>query len=271
MWSTLHSTKLSLSWKVESNRLIKKSSAFYGSRIRHSCPEITVWHCIVWVNDSVIEYTVIKKQVTTWRLRELVELGWYLVIFLDLEMLRGKIFKKYATLPKVKFCRMGKKQGCRATIFFSFLFNVRYTNHWITAGRHVKFSCTYSQLSAQLFLVWWYFFSLYISSDYVPIIRRNNCIYVTLGICHSVWMTVWYAGWNSALHTIQNNKYQVSHRYSCFSWWCAHSRPKRVQKRNKYTKKNCAPSWLYLQDYRRMHGQQNIKNRVKFVTDIVRI
>jgi len=28
----------------------------------------------------------------------------------------------------------------------------------------------------------------------VPIIRRNNCIYVTLGICHSVWMTVWSAG-----------------------------------------------------------------------------
>jgi len=26
----------------------------------------------------------------------------------------------------------------------------------------------------------------------VPIIRRNNCIYVTTGICHSVWMTVWY-------------------------------------------------------------------------------
>ena len=23
--------------------------------------------------------------------------------------------------------------------------------------------------------------------------------------------------------------------------------------------KHCAPSWLYLQDYTRMHGQQNIK------------
>jgi hypothetical protein len=35
---------------------------------------------------------------------------------------------------------------------------------------------------------------------------------------------------HSTLHTrqssIQNNKYQVSHRYSCFSWWWAHSRPK---------------------------------------------
>jgi hypothetical protein len=30
-----------------------------------------------------------------------------------------------------------------------------------------------------------YFFSLHVSGDYVPIIRRNNCIYATLGTCHS--------------------------------------------------------------------------------------
>jgi hypothetical protein len=28
-----------------------------------------------------------------------------------------------------------------------------------------------------------------------------------------------------------------------------HSHPKHVEKRNKHIKKNCAPSWLYLQDY----------------------
>jgi len=28
-----------------------------------------------------------------------------------------------------------------------------------------------------------YFFSLHVSGDYVRIIRRNNCIYATLGIC----------------------------------------------------------------------------------------
>ena len=39
-----------------------------------------------------------------------------------------------------------------------------------------------------------YFFSLHVSGDYVPIIRRKNCIYATLGICHSVWMTVCHAG-----------------------------------------------------------------------------
>ena len=46
----------------------------------------------------------------------------------------------------------------------------------------------------------------------------------------------------------QINKCQVSHKYSCFSWWWANSRPNRVETRNKHAKKNCAPSWLYLQD-----------------------
>ena len=63
-------------------------------------------------------------------------------------------------------------------------------------------------------------------------------------------------GW---LSSIQNNKYQVSHKYSSFSWWQAHRRPKHVEKRNKQTKKNRAPSWFYLQDYTGMHGQQSIK------------
>ena len=42
--------------------------------------------------------------------------------------------------------------------------------------------------------------------------------------------------------SIQDNKYQVSHKYRCFSWWWAHSRPKHVEKRNKHAKKNCAAS-----------------------------
>jgi len=54
------------------------------------------------------------------------------------------------------------------------------------------------------------------------------------------------------LHTRQSStesdKYQVLHRYSYFFWWWTHSRPKHVEKRNKHTKKNCAPSWLHFQD-----------------------
>jgi len=49
-------------------------------------------------------------------------------------------------------------------------------------------------------------------------------------------MTVWYA-----LYTRQS------------------STKKHVEKRNKHTKKNYAPSWLYLQNYTEKHGQQNLK------------
>ena len=34
-----------------------------------------------------------------------------------------------------------------------------------------------------------------------PLIRRNNCIYATLGTCYSVRMTVWYGGWNEITST----------------------------------------------------------------------
>jgi hypothetical protein len=40
---------------------------------------------------------------------------------------------------------------------------------------------------------------------------------------------------HSSLHakqsSIQNNKYQVSHKYSCFSWWWVYSRSKHVQRK----------------------------------------
>ena len=93
-----------------------------------------------------------------------------------------------------------------------------------------------------------YFFSLHVSGDYVPIIRRNDCVYATLGTCYSVWITVWYAyqTWYERHSSIQDNKYQVSHKYSWFSCWWAHNRQKHVEKRNKHTKKNCAPGWFYL-------------------------
>jgi len=45
-----------------------------------------------------------------------------------------------------------------------------------------------------------YFYSVHISVNYVPIIRRNNYINATPGNCHSVWMTVWHAGWDPILH-----------------------------------------------------------------------
>jgi len=80
---------------------------------------------------------------------------------------------------------------------------------------------------------------------------------ITVSMRHLVFATL--CGWLSGMHsTTQSDKYQVSHRYSYSSWWWAHSRLKHVEKRNKHTKKNRAPIWLYLQDFTRMHGQQNI-------------
>jgi len=35
-----------------------------------------------------------------------------------------------------------------------------------------------------------YFYSLNVSGNHMPIIRRINCINAIAGICHSVWMQV---------------------------------------------------------------------------------
>jgi hypothetical protein len=64
----------------------------------------------------------------------------------------------------------------------------------------------------------------------------DDCIYATLGTCHSVWMT----GMQS---TIQRDKNQVISPDDGY-----------IVDRNMYrkeitnTKKNCAPSWIYLQE-----------------------
>jgi hypothetical protein len=42
------------------------------------------------------------------------------------------------------------------------------------------------------------------------------------------------------------------------------SHPKHAEKRNKHTRKNRASSWLYVQDYTGMHGQQNIKKGFEY-------
>jgi hypothetical protein len=135
-----------------------------------------------------------------------------------------------------------------------------------------------------LFLVR-YFFFLHVSGDYVPTIRRNNCIYVTLGTCYSVWMTAWYAGAYALAYQT------VIHVSTCFGRLCAHhqkkqlylcntwylslctddcliciqdSRPKHVDKRNRYTKKKlCTKLTLFTRLYRDAHST-NFKIPPKF-------
>jgi len=79
------------------------------------------------------------------------------------------------------------------------------------------------------------------------------------GICHSVWVVGVKLPISRPDVTHTEWQIPVSHGYSNFSWWWAHGCPKHVGKINKYVKQNCAPSWIYLQDCTRMHGQQNIK------------
>jgi hypothetical protein len=79
------------------------------------------------------------------------------------------------------------------------------------AGNDLQFSTTDLVNKANLvhsFSYYVYFFSLHVLSDYVPVIRRNNCISVTLDTCYSVWMAVWYAGWipDSHPYRITSNK-----------------------------------------------------------------
>jgi len=82
------------------------------------------------------------------------------------------------------------------------------------------------------------------------IIRRNNCVYVRLGACYSVWMTVWYAGWNSTLHTI--DPYRITSRKCRINIIVSaddrHIVARKVQRLIHVLRINCAPNWLYLQD-----------------------
>jgi len=72
---------------------------------------------------------------------------------------------------------------------------------WNMADIKSVYSCKQNQLSAQFFL-YVYFYSLHVSGNYVPIIRRNYCISATPGICHSVRVTVWYAGWDKKINSV---------------------------------------------------------------------
>ena len=45
---------------------------------------------------------------------------------------------------------------------------------------------------------------------------------------------------------------------------CNPALPRPSWEELKHTKKNCAPSWLYLQDYTQLHGQQNAKLEVSY-------
>ena len=128
------------------------------------------------------------------------------------------------------------------------------------------------------------------SGIYVPIIRRTYCIYTTLvfftlygwlsGLLVLIRLVRLGGGGSNSTSTQPNHSYPnqqtrqppiQSEKYQCHvdtvrSHDEGHIVARTMQRiRNKYSKKQCAPSWLHLKnDYAGMHGQQNIKFTKKF-------
>ena len=65
---------------------------------------------------------------------------------------------------------------------------------YVSLTVHLDIIFVNNQLDARFFFMYVYFYSLHVSDSCVSIIRKINCINTTSGICHSVHMTVWYAG-----------------------------------------------------------------------------
>ena len=96
-------------------------------------------------------------------------------------------------------------------------------------------SCKQNQLLHNLFSVLVYLsISTYFGQIWAHHQEKQMCLCDTwyLLFCVDDWF-------HSTLHTrqstIQSDKYQVSQKHSCFSWWWDHSRPKHVGI-EKYTK-----------------------------------
>ena len=101
-----------------------------------------------------------------------------------------------------------------------------------------------------MFISYYIYQSLHVLGDYVSIIRRNNCIYATLGTCYSVWITVWYA-----FHSIPD-----SHPYRITSTKC-----RQKYKEINILKKLCTKLALFTRLYRdaqstkyKIHGVKKV-------------
>jgi hypothetical protein len=91
---------------------------------------------------------------------------------------------------------LGKWPTWRTILFYVFIF----INIFINRNKYIEKNCVSRRSFTKNQ-------SLHVSGEYVPIVRRNNCVYATLGTCYSVWMTVWYAGWKFSFHV------------TCYSVW----------------------------------------------------
>jgi hypothetical protein len=85
-------------------------------------------------------------------------------------------------------------------------------------------------------------------------------IYATLGTCHSVWIT-------DCTPDVIHTEWQVPRvaQIQLFLLMMVTQSPETCIE---HTKKNYAPSWLYVQDHTGIHGQQNIKKYVFMCMDL---
>ena len=74
--------------------------------------------------------------------------------------------------------------------------------------------------------------SLYNLVNKTNLVHYLFLVYLSISTCFGR-LCAHHHAQHMLLHTrkppTQNNKYQVSHKHSCFSWWWAHSRPKHVE------------------------------------------
>ena len=76
-----------------------------------------------------------------------------------------------------------------------------YVEFYVLYTMHLGIILVNNQLDAQFFYV--YFKSPHVSSIRALIIRGVNCINAISGICHSMWVTVLYAGFDGMeLHAV---------------------------------------------------------------------
>jgi hypothetical protein len=104
-----------------------------------------------------------------------------------------------------------------------------YTTQEIQATANVEQKTHYfrvkeNKIDVQFILIYFVKQPLYISAVSRPIIRRYNCVYITIGTYYySFYMTVCCLGWirQDNIRLSKKNKYQFLHTYGCTSWWWA--------------------------------------------------
>ena len=109
-------------------------------------------------------------------------------------------------------CQDSSLQYCGLKASTKYVSNIARVQY-IETRKQVSWHCKYNQLVHNFFLFVYLYF-LHVSGNYVHIIRRNYCINATLGICHSVWMTDWFAGWGSYIpdshpHRVANTRCRI--------------------------------------------------------------